>query len=716
MRYLYLTRGLPGCGKSTFLRQRLPNPSYIISPDDIRMQYAQTKLNPDGTETISQANDKAVWKQLMVLVEQRMMNGDTTFIDATHINLDSIKKYKALCEQYRYSINVIDFSDVDVSVCKQRNMSRESYKYVPEEVIDRMNETLLKNPVSSFPSYINVLKKDDVNFSFKPVDFSKYAKVVVLGDIHGCFAPLKEYFDNEPISEDNAYIFVGDYLDRGIQNKEVLEFCIAHCEDKNFFFLEGNHEKWVKMYSKNGELEGIMNKDFVNLTSKEIADIDIADIRKLVRKLRTFMYIGMHSSWYVITHGGICTLPNILLNEKNYTCGIGKYEDSELCDKTFISNVPEGVVSIHGHRNIHEVEINNTERTYNLEDKIEFGGNLRIVEIVNKNIFAEVNTKAIKNTVFRNEDEPKEMISRLKESALINMKDLGNDVCSFNFTRSAFRGRAWDKTTVRARGLFMDVKKQTIIARSYDKFFNLYEMKETSEKELKNNLVFPVVAYKKANGFLGIVSSNKGELFVTSKSTNIGNHKEYFNTLLLEALGSNVEAFRQHLEKNNLSAIFECIDIKNDPHIIKYDKSSVVLLDLIHNEFTAKPESYEEMKVVANMFNLEYKEKSVICNNWEELSTLMRKYDNQEDPDSQIEGFVFVDMKNFMFKYKTPFYSFWKRCRFLRDMVLAEKEIDKNNVGKKERVVYEFMKNIDKEDLEKYSIIDIRDKFLNETA
>ena len=52
------------------------------------------------------------------------------------------------------------------------------------------------------------------------------------------------------IYENYNYIFCGDYLDRGLQNKEVLEFLISLKDKKNCVFLEGNHEKWLRIYSQ----------------------------------------------------------------------------------------------------------------------------------------------------------------------------------------------------------------------------------------------------------------------------------------------------------------------------------------------------------------------------------------------------------------------------------------------------------------------------------
>ena len=39
---------------------------------------------------------------------------------------------------------------------------------------------------------------------------SNFNKIVCFGDIHGCFEPLKNYFDENPFNDSNFYIFLGD--------------------------------------------------------------------------------------------------------------------------------------------------------------------------------------------------------------------------------------------------------------------------------------------------------------------------------------------------------------------------------------------------------------------------------------------------------------------------------------------------------------------------
>ena len=133
--------------------------------------------------------------------------------------------------------------------------------------------------------------------------------------------------------------------------------------------------------------------------------------------------------------------------------------------------------------------------------------------------------------MFRTPEEREEQ-SRLAESSvadlLISMrhnkyimeKKYGN-LSSFNFTDEAFYDKAWDSQTVRARGLYLDTVRGKVAARAYDKFFNIGEREETRMDRLQRRLCFPVTAYVKENGYLGIVSYDEKEdaLLVACKFT-----------------------------------------------------------------------------------------------------------------------------------------------------------------------------------------------------
>lgn len=74
-----------------------------------------------------------------------------------------------------------------------------------------------------------------------------------IGDIHGCWSKLLSVLDRIPV-EDHV-VFLGDYIDRGHQNREVVDFVIKEIDNPRYTFLVGNHEELFLFYMR-GEDRG----------------------------------------------------------------------------------------------------------------------------------------------------------------------------------------------------------------------------------------------------------------------------------------------------------------------------------------------------------------------------------------------------------------------------------------------------------------------------
>ena len=715
MRSLVILRGSPGSGKSTWIKT-MGLENYTLCADTLRMLVESPILTPEGL-TISQKNDSYIWMLLFELLEKRMERGEFIVIDATHSRSSDFSKYNALCEKYRYRKYYVDFSDVPIEVCKKQNLLREPYKQVPEIVIDKMYSRLKTQGKTS-----GWVKIDRNHFweeiGTKLYNFDEYKRINVFGDIHGCFEPLKSYFSMFPYNEDEFYIFCGDYLDRGIQNKDTLQFLMDLSLNKNVLFLEGNHEKWLRMYS-NDELENIKSKTFLNKTIPEIIDIDKKDIRAFCRKIAQIAYFSYGDINYIITHGGLSYVPNELQLVANdqFINGVGDYnvDIDDIYAKNCFKNP---VIQIHGHRNTYEID--DTKYSYNLEGKVEFGGNLKVLQLfktlepkmvkIKNDIYADpneiINYNECRTTTLPNMT----LVEQLRNSKNIKETKLDNNISSFNFTRNAFYSKKWDDLTIKARGLFLNTETNEVVARGYDKFFNIGERRETEITHLASKFQGPIVCYEKYNGYLGILSMINGELFFASKSTNNGDYAKWFKEIF-DKSNINRDVLEEFLSDNNVSLTFEVIDPINDPHIIKYEQPKLVLLDIINNNEHFYKWNYEEVIDLGEQINCEYKQ---IYKQFDNFRNFHKWYievtDEENDNIKDVEGVV-VECNNMMTKLKFQYYNFWKFMRRIKEQVARGSKIQLSSLyNDTANYFYDYCKKQDPEFL-KNSIITLREDF-----
>lgn len=688
MRVLLLLRGSAGCGKSTWIEQNGLKP-YALSADDIRLLCQSPVLQPDGTVGISQSNDKTVWKTLFNLLEIRMQKGEFTVIDATNSKTSEMNRYKQMCETYRYRMYCVDFTDIPIEEVKRRNTNREELKRVPDEAIEKMYSRFKTQKI---PSGIKVIKPDELDSIWmKLFDLSEYKKIHHIGDIHGCYTALKKYIDdNNGIKDDEFYIFCGDYVDRGIENADIVKYLISIKDKKNVLMLEGNHERWLWLWAN--DCTG-KSKEFELVTKPQLeeAKIDKKDVRQLYRKFGQCAYYKYGENIYLVTHAGLSVLPDNLtfVATDQMIHGVGNYNDFEKIAETFAEKMPSNYYQIHGHRNTKQVPVRVNDRVFNLEGRVEFGGNLRCVQLDKGGMHeVEVHNEVFKTPEMREEQSVTnssvaDVIISLRANRYIQEKKFGN-ISSFNFTNKAFYDKVWDEQTTKARGLYLDTFKGKVAARAYDKFFNINERPETKFDMLQHKLQFPVTAYVKENGYLGIVSYDEynDDLFIASKSTIDSQFAEWLKEAIYNQITEeNREKMKQYAKDNNVSFVFENVDMKNDPHIIEYPESKLYLLDIVYNQIDFAKYDYETMCDVAHQLGLTPKEKAFEIANWQDFYDWY--YDILEEDyeynGRKIEGFVIEDSVGYMTKLKLTYYNFWKFMRAISHEAIRNGYIKKTS-------------------------------------
>ncbi|KAK5976480.1 Serine/threonine-protein phosphatase [Trichostrongylus colubriformis] len=91
---------------------------------------------------------------------------------------------------------------------------------------------------------MEVLGKAREMFLSQPAMVELDSPVKICGDTHGQYPDLLRLFNKGGFPPLSNYLFLGDYVDRGKQNLEVILLVIAYKLKfpKNFFLLRGNHE------------------------------------------------------------------------------------------------------------------------------------------------------------------------------------------------------------------------------------------------------------------------------------------------------------------------------------------------------------------------------------------------------------------------------------------------------------------------------------------
>ncbi|WP_334088613.1 RNA ligase [Helicobacter typhlonius] len=791
MRILVLMRGIPASGKSTWIAN-MGLSEYTLSADSLRLMASSPVLLPksknaidlESTEFaksqtldslaligINQQNDKQVWKLLFTLLEMRLKQGDFTIIDATHTSIKALRAYETLANAYRYRLIVVDFSHIPLEVALQRNAYR-GYKSVPVDILESMYKTLQDS--LTLPSRYLVLKADEIAplqdktcqsmLHFNPINLNTYTQIHHIGDIHGCFETFLNYLiytHSSPYSLQDAlhileqsqfapqicarflnpkayYIFLGDYIDRGVQNAQVVRFLLGIMDLPNVCLLEGNHERWLYKWGK----EELGANEFSTFTLKNLEQggISSKDTHRLYSKLRQCAYYTFDEKIILCTHGGLPTLPNnlLLVATKQLIYGSGGYEDMQECAKSFALSTASNTYQVFGHRNREKHPMRVYERNFALEGGVEFGGALRIAVLTKTPLPYRYATKAqnsklmaqsplmgvIRHTdnftqiYMQNKHGSQELnalhqsrsifalLQKLRASVLIKEREFG-ELSSFNFTKEAFFSKQWNSLTCKARGLFIDTYNFRICARSYDKFFNYKEREETCDEALKEKLTYPLNVFVKENGFLGIVSAKnandslklESKLFITSKSDPTSPYAHIMRNLIAESLRKTAQDSIQEVESElyeelktrNLSLVFEVIHPQDDPHIIAYEKPQVILLDAIYNTPDYAKVPFTELCALGEKFGFVCKTHKATLHCWEEVSEFLycesalesnSLFAQGKRKNGFIEGYVLEDSAGFMFKYKGAYYRAWKALREIVEQCARTRALPKSK-GKK---------------------------------
>lgn len=676
MRKLFLMLGSPASGKSTFIKENNLQ-DYTIEADAVRriVSNPATYVGEDGScyaidfNGVDFRDEKYVWEVIYSALERRMSQGETTIVDATHLFKGAFKKYDELRIKHNYQVYVVDMmshlvdrleEDELVNFLEANDARR--IKRVWRDNIEKYVKRYKQRIENGFPHWLKVINKDEFldELQEKTENFDRFSKIQIIGDVHGDMGALEKVFENH--QRGTAYVFVGDYLDRGTKNQEVLDF-IENLKGNNIFLLRGNHERTMERWiNEDLRLGNFGTRTLPILLENYKSEEDLKKtLKKLQKRLIDYLSFSFDGVRYVVTHAGV--EPNLLkryknremlINEEDVVMGVstknGSPYEQDIDGKINLMKVTGEFQAqfdfpnqIHGHRNDYDWGTNQLFGTYNLTKDRKF----RWITL----------TKGDKNVEAHEIDsiDGETFVSKVFSDENIKHVELEDGIVAHNFTREAFRKGIWNNMTTHARGLF--TKDDKIIGRGFKKFF--YEGQ--NEEASLENLVFPVRAYKKHNGFLAIafIDEETGKVYIKSKGggelhSNLAEEK-------VKECGMYKGLCKYLNDYPDTSVLFEIVDPENDPHIVHYINSYVAPLTVIINDRDGRYDmdllerftvDYINHKVSSDPEFVAY-----------DKDDLIKKKNVWMSCNPTEEGLVLYDSCGLMIKEKTDFYNKAKELR-----------------------------------------------------
>lgn len=344
MHTIFMLVGSTECGKTTFAREVLipqlrfedarrnirANVQYLSS-DGIRQEilgYDYDKYDQVMLESSEQAFQLLFEK--LKLVTSFPVNAEFVVVDTTGLQEDFRAKVKEVAYANNYNLEVIVF---DYRKREDYYASERSKRLITNHINRLRKEVMGALPREGYSKIHKVRAKDfylpaegkaNPEYTVTIGNLDAYLATVLppehqyilIGDVHECVDDLQGLLRDYGYKLEDGKLAVpeklkatklllaGDWIDKGRQTKETVEFLYDNRE--HFYFVLGNHENFVDKFIK-GEVQGVdpelLNTYFDSTQTLKSDPELLAKFQHLITVSQPFYrYNGTRSSSFYVTH------------------------------------------------------------------------------------------------------------------------------------------------------------------------------------------------------------------------------------------------------------------------------------------------------------------------------------------------------------------------------------------------------------------------------
>ncbi len=549
MAKLVVLVGCPGSGKSTYCGKNLQGYTRVSQDDQ----------GPKGHK---------------IAFEEALSRNEDIVIDRQNNIRFQRDYYLKAAKDKGYSTKIVWFK-VDKELCEKRILERTGHPTIDDKTDVRMIvKTYERNLEAPSPSEADEVEEIYVPFYAPIQDLTHLrGRIGVFGDLHGVWEETKKAIDELRL---DYYVFLGDLNDRGPDLIKILEFIRSN--PGRAFVLEGNHEHKLKRWLK-GNRVSVAASLQITVDSLAVYNADQKrDLYHWIMALPAIIKLPMN---YVGVHAGFDPTKPLSL-QKYATClwirtyGGKKFDDKDqpLWFKHEMHEDLKAQTILFGHNVLDEIYVAPNVRA--LDGGAVYGQDLRVCVIDTNTQKEEIVSYKCKKYFDKSKEDASFVFS--KRDALVHAGYLGKseleDLVLYNYTDKCTFERSWSKLTLGARGTIYNKKTGEVVAKTFDKFFNLNETEDTQFGNLPMHLGYQV--FEKLDGSLGNLYKNNDKYAVATRGSFYSDQAKKATQMLDKYNLTNVP--------KNVSLTFEIIYPENEIIVPYGDREGLTVIGGFNNK------------------------------------------------------------------------------------------------------------------------------------